>query len=118
MLLENGNIVVALDDGLRDSDGDGFYDAGDVYGLIVDPLRFEPISDEFLLSGTVAGGQNFARLAPTDDGGFIAIYESELVDGDGYAIAGRRFSENGDPQTFEFIVNETTFGDQVGAEIL
>lgn len=118
VLLGNGNIVVALDNGLPDADGDGFIEAGDQYGRIVDPRRFEPIRDEFLIPGTVAGGQNNTRLAATNDGGFIAVYQSEFIDGDGWGIGGRRFSENGDPQTFEFVVNETTVGDQVGPEIL
>ena len=63
------------------------------------------------LSDTVAGKQFGGDVAATGSG-FVAVWESEVVDGDGTAIAARVFSEAGVPESGDLQVNQYFSGAQ------
>ncbi|HVT18087.1 MAG TPA: hypothetical protein VHQ90_18175 [Thermoanaerobaculia bacterium] len=53
-------------------------------------------------------------LAPSPDGGFVAVWtDGRGRDGDGTGVFGRAFAADGTPLTRDFRVNITTAGDQV-----
>lgn len=65
--------------------------------------------NEFLVNKTTAGKQDFPVVAALTGGGFVAVWESENTEGEGFSIVGQRYNKNGNPVgKTEFKVNKTT----------
>src|SRR5262245_59813259 len=74
--------------------------------------------DGFQVNSTTGGdqtGPNFARLA---DGRFVEIYQSGDNAANGIDIRARIFNPDGTPTGTDFIVTQTTAGDQTSPAIL
>ena len=84
----DGNIVVSWDY------ANGIWD--DVAARVF-RLDGTPLSEEFIVPQNTALEQNLARLAPLNDGQFVAVYNSEDIDPDDEGIAGRIFDAVEDP---------------------
>jgi hypothetical protein len=75
---------------------------------------------EFGLASYTTGAQARPRVAPTDDGGFIAVWETpgfETGFDAGDAVVARKFDGSGVPAAPEFRVNQFTVGTQDDAAI-
>jgi hypothetical protein len=87
-----------------------------VYGRVFNPSGV-PITNEFLLpSAWNYGDQRAPRVATDGQGHFVIVWESELVDGNGYAIVARRFDAMGNGLGGEFQVNTTTASDRTSGQ--
>lgn len=64
-----------------------------------------------------AGHQTRPRVAALEDGGYAVVWQSNRADGDGEGIVMRIFDGTGNPRTDEFVVNQTTRGDQTGPDV-
>ncbi len=108
--LESGGFIVVWD--RPDGAGDGIW--GQKY--VEDEGEFFKSGGEFQVTPIVAGDQSRARIAPMPDGGFVAVWEDSLADGNGKGIFGRRFDAAAVGGS-RFIVNETTSGDQTYCDV-
>ncbi|WP_107851448.1 VCBS domain-containing protein [Oceanimonas marisflavi] len=101
--LNDGGFVIVW----KSSDGSGF----DIFAQ-----RFDgdgnAVGGEFRANSQTPGQQGNARVQGLDDGGFVIIWESEGVDGNGVGIAGQRYDANGNAIGDEFVVNGNTVGYQ------
>jgi hypothetical protein len=100
----DGDFVVAWQS--RGQDGDGY----GVYARRYDAAGF-PLGDEFLVNETTAGNQALPVVGVDADGGFVVAWSSGQ-DGDESGVYARRFAAAGTALTGEFLVNETTAGNQ------
>jgi len=102
----NGNFVVVWES--SQNSGTGI----DLYGR-----RFSStgaaLSGEFLISTVTAGNQSNAAIALDANGNFTVAWQSVGQDGSGSGIYARQFSSAGVASGAEFLVNQTTTGDQV-----
>lgn len=66
--------------------------------------RLIPLTSPFQLNTATAGDQTVPRIYSIDDGGFVAIWHHELVEGSSLieAVRGRVFDSNGMPRGDEF----------------
>ncbi|MDZ8106681.1 MAG: hypothetical protein RM338_13830, partial [Nostoc sp. DedQUE12a] len=71
-----------------------------------------PLSGEFLISTVTAGNQSNAAIALDGNGNFTVAWQSANQDGSGNGIYARQFSIAGVPLGAEFLVNQTTTGEQ------
>lgn len=74
------------------------------------------IGAEFQVNTQTNGSQLNPSVAIDDTGGFVVAWQSDSDDGDdddGYGVYARRFSNIGNPLGDEFLVNQTTDGNQV-----
>ena len=66
--------------------------------------------------GAVGGGGNvggpYSASAADPMGNFVIVWQSAGADGNGFGIAGQRYSSDGAPSGGEFRANESTTGDQ------
>ncbi len=103
----NGNFVVVWESS-QNSGTTGI----DLYGR-----RFSStgtaLSGEFLITTVTAGNQSNAAIALDGNGNFTVAWESVGQDGSGSGIYARQFSSAGVALGAEFLVNQTTAGDQV-----
>ena len=77
------------------------------------PLPVGPVmSPESQANVYTPGNQHFAAAAVDPSGIFVVVWESAGADGDGYGIAGRRYSSSGSPFGEELAINTTTTGQQ------
>jgi hypothetical protein len=67
---------------------------------------------EFRVSQGTAGHQRNAAVVPGPGGGSFVVWESETGDGSGSGIVGRHLDREGSPIGPEFLINETTAGEQ------
>ncbi|ESQ89267.1 hypothetical protein ABAC460_13310 [Asticcacaulis sp. AC460] len=67
---------------------------------------------EFLVNTTTANTQYSPDLAALSDGGFVAVWQSTLQDGDGIGVYAQRYSANGLTLGGETRINTFTTGDQ------
>jgi hypothetical protein len=67
---------------------------------------------EFRVNTATANDQGLPSVAALSDGGFVAVWQSNLQDGSGLGIYGQRFAPNGKRVGVEFPVNTTTTGAQ------
>ncbi|RYG86959.1 MAG: calcium-binding protein, partial [Alphaproteobacteria bacterium] len=63
---------------------------------------------------TTAGAQDFPSIHSLSDGGFVVSWQSAGQDGDGIGLYARLFGADGEPASAEFLVNQSTVGDQRG----
>ncbi|MCZ2342316.1 MAG: cadherin-like domain-containing protein [Bacteroidales bacterium] len=93
--------------------GGGSADAdGGIYVRVFDPSGV-PLTDDILVNQTTLGLQLFPSVAVSATGNFVVTWETPNQDGSGYGIYARRFDRNGVPLAGEFLVNESTSGDQL-----
>ena len=72
-----------------------------------------PLGGEFQVNTYTTGYQVYSSVATAPNGNFVVVWQSDLQDGDGYAVVGQRFDSSGTKVGGEFIVNSTTTGDQL-----
>ena len=109
-VLQNGNIIVTWRDRNPATDGNG--DA--VVARIID-TNGVPVTNEFVLNDSATSTQRDPLVAGLEDGNFVAVYRTDNAangDGNGTGILARIFDEIGNEVVGEFVVNETTVGNQ------
>ncbi|MDE4145237.1 calcium-binding protein [Phaeobacter gallaeciensis] len=67
---------------------------------------------EFQLNSNTLGNQTAVSVSTSGDGGLVAVWQADALDGDGSGIYGRVFSASGRPLGEEFQVNTYFSGDQ------
>jgi len=77
----------------------------------------EKIGDEFLINSTTLGSQENVSVSQLKDGGFIAVWQDDRKDGDGYGIFAQRFDANTAKVGNEFQVNTTITGAQLAPRV-
>jgi Ca2+-binding RTX toxin-like protein len=105
--LANGNFVVAYRSNLSGTIGV----VANVYSADGSLL-----SADVILESTQAGTQTNPSLIALANGGFLALWDSDDLEGGGtYNIRGRVFSAGGEPADNDFILNTTETGSQITA---
>jgi hypothetical protein len=69
-------------------------------------------NDGFRVNDTTNGNQTSPNIARFPDGRFIVLYQSSDTAGNGIDIRARIFNSDGTPTGSDFLVNQTTAGDQ------
>lgn len=99
--LNNSDIVIAWESNHQDGNQHGIY-----------MQRFDsngnPLGVETLVNTTTTSQQRSVAGAALNDGGYVLTWESEDIDGDGYAIVAQRFNASGQTVGGEFQVNSYT----------
>ncbi|MGR3378837.1 beta strand repeat-containing protein [Salipiger abyssi] len=108
--LSNGNFVVAWESATSGSagDGNGYGIVARIFSATGTPLG----AGDLILNSLTTGSQQDVDLVALSGGGFVAVWESNGVDGDGYGIAFQRFDNSGSPLGGETVVNTTATGHQ------
>lgn len=109
--LSDGNIIIVWQSDMQDS-GDT---SRGVYGRVM-TTSGTFVGNEFALHTTTAGVQDSVSVAALD-GGFVAVWSSDGVDGSGTAIVGRLFDNSGTATTAQFTINTFTSGDQTVPQV-
>lgn len=93
----------------------GYYDAGEtgygIIGYVVDAAGNQ-IKGPFAFGSTAGFSEGNSAVAALEDGGFVAVWESNGQDGDSYGIIARLFSADGTPRGNDFVVNTVTADSQ------
>ncbi len=76
------------------------------------PTPTPPVTSEFQISSNAAFAQWSTHVASDPVGNFVAVWQSNLQDGSGWGIFGRRYDSAGNPLGNEFQVNTFTPGNQ------
>lgn len=109
----DGHLVVVWEDPAADGDGSG------ILGQLYDEHRV-PVGAEFVVTSTTTGSQLVPQVSMRDDGQFVVVWTSYGQSGDlateGNVYA-RLFDANGTALGTEFLVNETTSGQQHEAAV-
>ncbi|MGR3321927.1 MAG: Ig-like domain-containing protein [Pseudooceanicola sp.] len=113
--LSNGNFVVTWESTTSGGAGDG--NGYGVIGRVFDSAGNPVTPSDIVLNTYIDSTQQLVDVAGLTGGGFVAVWESNGVDGSGYGIAFQRFDNSGVPQGGETIVNTTTDGSQNNAQI-
>ena len=71
-----------------------------------------PLTNALQLNTFTTGQQRLPSVAGNATGNWVAIWESEGQDGDGWGIVGQRFDANDNKVGPEFVVNSIVEGDQ------
>lgn len=108
--LANGGYVVVWDSQNQDGDGSGVY--GQVYNA--DSI---PQGGEFRVNTSSIGSQYNARITTLEDGGFVAVWQSQGQDSQMHEVYGQVYNIDGSQQGGEFRVNSTINGAQVDPAI-
>ena len=82
-----------------------------VYGQRFDATGLK-VGVEFRVNSTTALTQEAPTATLLDDGGFVVLFESEPVTGQGFEVRGQRFDADGAPVDGEFVVRDMTGGSQ------
>ncbi|MBM3486122.1 MAG: hypothetical protein FJX67_05750 [Alphaproteobacteria bacterium] len=109
--LKDGGFVVAWQSAFQDGPGYGVF----AQRYAADGTR---IGDEFRVNTITAGQQQAPAIVGLPDGGFFIAWETESLDGDGFAIAGRRFDAAGLAAAPEFQINTTTASNQTDPHLM
>jgi len=101
----NGNATVVWQSMATDGSGYG------IFGR-----RFDnnggPLSIEFQINTTTTSNQQAPAVASDASGNTVVVWMSQDQDGDGWGIYGQRYNAAGVAQGSEFLVNNTTAGQQ------
>jgi hypothetical protein len=100
-----GDYVIVWESAGQDGSGVG------VYGRLYNAAGM-PQTGEFQVNTTTGGNQRYARVAMDHAGDFVVTWSSAGQDGSGYGVYARRYNAAGVAQSGEFLVNQTTAGDQ------
>jgi hypothetical protein len=71
-----------------------------------------PLGDVFQVNQQTAGNQTHPAIAARPSGGYLVTWTSDGQDGDGQAVVGRFFDNNGNPEGDEFVLNAEIAGNQ------
>jgi hypothetical protein len=71
-----------------------------------------PRGDTFRVNTDANALDGIPSVASNGNGDFVVVWSSNVADGDGYGIFGRRYASSGAPLTSEFRVNTATAGSQ------
>ncbi|NVJ93346.1 MAG: cadherin-like domain-containing protein [Methylocystaceae bacterium] len=115
---QNNPSVIGLSDGGFVVSWTG-YSSEDVNGIYAQ--RFDAdgnaVGVQHLLNTVTDGNRYNPKLTALPSGGFVATWEAQYQDGDGYGIYGRVFDINGTPEGDEFLINSETSDDQENQSI-
>lgn len=103
--LSDGRYVISWQSMLQDGSSYG------VYGQVFD-ADGTAVGSEFRVNTYTLGAQGYVSLSASQDGGFLATWESYGQDGGGYGIYAQSFDNLGSKVGDEFLVNTTTAGSQ------
>ena len=109
--LNDGGFVVTWESNNQDGDKHG------IFGQRYDASG-NAVGGEFQVNTTTSGEQLNSRVAALNDGGFVVTWESENQDGDGNGVYGQQFDASGDKVGGETLINDSTAGEQDGAEVM
>ena len=102
-----GRFVVAFVDASGDTGA-----PREVLARIFDPSG-NPLGGQFLVNSDSAGEQREPSVAVAADGDFVVAWHDESgADGDGLGVFARRFDKDGNPKGAQFVVSQTTSGNQ------
>jgi hypothetical protein len=76
-----------------------------------------PIGDQVIVNSTINGAQTAPSVAADAAGNFVAVWTDDTRDGKGSAVCARRFAADGTPKANDFLVNNTTTGNQGWASV-
>lgn len=79
-------------------------DGPDIYGRLFD-TGGRSLAGEFRVNTHRSGEQGVPGLARVGDGGFVAVWNSEGQDGDGWGVFGQLYDAEAKPVRSEFLVN-------------
>ncbi len=113
--LADGNVAAAWTSRGQDGSVDGVY--GKILALSASGTPVTEVMAETRLSGTSSGYQNYPSLSATADGGFVLGYQSQNIDGSGYAAMARGFGAAGAEAFGEIRLNTTGSNDQSGVQV-
>jgi hypothetical protein len=103
--LSGGGYVIAWQSTNQDGSFDGIY-----------AQRFNSngtlAGSEFQINTQTVENQWLPALSALNNGGFVAVWQSWLQDGNNWGVFGQRFDSNGNPDGTEFQVNTYTTGNQ------
>jgi len=103
--LSGGGYVIVWQSTNQDGSNDG------IYGQ-----RFNSngtlAGSEFQINTQTVENQWLPALSALNNGGFVAVWQSWLQDGNNWGVFGQRFDSNGNPDGTEFQVNTYTTGNQ------
>ena len=108
--LSNGNIILAW------SSDQNSNSSTDVYAKIISSTG-ATVFDEFILNSTTVSVQDDPKVTATQDGGFIAVWQSYDPDGTYFDIQAQKFNVDGVAQGAEFTVNSEKASQQLSPEI-
>ena len=74
-------------------------------------------NDGFQINSTTTGNQTSPNVARFADGRFIVLYHSSDTPGNGIDIRARIFDPDGTPTGNDFLINQTTAGDQTSPAV-
>jgi Ca2+-binding RTX toxin-like protein len=103
--LSNGGFVVTWQDSTQDGNSYG------VYAQRYD-ANGSAVGGEFRVNTTVLNSQFEPAVAGLSDGGFVVTWQDNGTDGSGYGIYAQRYDANGAVTGGEFLINNTTSGNQ------
>src|SRR5262249_6486089 len=72
-----------------------------------------PVGAEFRVNTFATGNQEESSITSLADGGFVVQWMSLGQDGSGWGTYAQRYDASGNPLSSEFLVNQTTTGDQL-----
>jgi Tol biopolymer transport system component len=72
---------------------------------------------EFALNQTLNDNQQLPAIASDGSGNFIAVWQSHNQDGNGWGVYGRQYNASGTALGNEFLINQTTQGDQTNPAV-
>ncbi|MCA9795531.1 MAG: hypothetical protein KC910_27175, partial [Candidatus Eremiobacteraeota bacterium] len=114
--LQKERVAVAPDKGVAvvytadDGDGRGVF-------LRLFDATGSPLGAEVRVNTTTAADQNFPTLAFDSKNNLVVAWTSANQDGDGLGVYGQRYDANGAPVGGEFLLSQTTTGDQKFADV-
>lgn len=108
-----GNFAVASTNSGLDGNGNGVY----VHDVFKGAEIFNPWHRAGMVNSTTTRNQDHQRIAVSDDGRLVVVWQSQGQDGSGYGIYGRILGMDGTWLTDEFRINTTTLNDQVNPNI-
>jgi subtilisin-like proprotein convertase family protein len=106
-VMDNGTSFVAWVSFDQEGNGGGY----GIFGRLLE-TDHTPNGSEKHINQFTSDDQTNIQLAPTPDGGFLAVWESDNQDNSGMTIMGRRFANNATALSSEFQVNITETGNQ------
>ncbi len=101
----DGHFVITWTSQDQDGNGTGIY--GQLYAF-----DGTATGEEFQVNSYTLSNQRYSNVAFDEQGNFIVTWSSYLQDDSSNAVIARRFNDQGEAQTDDFIVNTTTLGNQ------
>ncbi len=102
----SGNFMAVWVSGFQDDDG-----SAGVYRRHFD-ANGTPLISECQVNLVDQGTQTHPDVAVDAAGNFVVVWEDDTQEGDGWGIYGQRIDANGGGVDWNFLVNDTTTGDQ------